>query len=194
MKLQLPSGKEVKIGVYYGEQEVPLHQETIKLRTSRVRITLMKSGEGTDAERCKGQLSFEGQVACSTQDRFVRKEGKRLALVKVFHKDAESATEQAVRVATASGSTEKEHDGVSLKQDAKSFYVFSRSDRTAIFKAVCPEYSRNDPARKAYRERMLFERLLKKFGVKFPKEIRPKVLKVERRSEKVDGVMVGAIL
>lgn len=164
MKLQLPSGKEVKVAVIYGEQDVTQRKQQVKRRTTTVRITLMKPGTATDAERCQGQPSFEGVVACSAREPFTRKQGKRIALLRLFGKDTEAAIDRAIQAATTS-SKQKEHDKRSLIGDAKNFYTFSRPDRTVLFKAICCEYSRNDPERQAVREKMTFERLARKFGL-----------------------------
>jgi hypothetical protein len=155
MKVRLPSGGNVKIGVKYDDEEVTAKEGGIyQVRTVSVKLTQMRSTGKTDEERCKGMPTLQATVRCFSEDQFVRRDGRKFALLKIFKKDTKGMKK---RFATN-------------VQGARSL---SRPDRTAIFKKVCPEFFRNDSDRVALRERNLFERLYLKYG----KEKEAKVLK-----------------
>jgi hypothetical protein len=150
MRLKLSDGQEVTVEVHYQDKEV-------------------KGGRGTSKATSLGVFWPDNKKAivvsavCDSRDQFSRKSGKLAAFRKLIRRDTDQAVEEVVQRVERSGRVSRLEAG-SLNQAAKRHYWLSRKDRKIIFKAVCAEFGRNDPERKALREKLLYERLFHKFG------------------------------
>lgn len=153
MKTTLSGGKEAKVFVKFGEVSVPKKKEEVVRRTTSLKVSLP---DGMD---------LTSEAVCSEKDTFSKLQGRKAALVKLLNDDTAQAQERAVQEFNRRKPVPKTvpTEGSSLASATKGYYRISRGDRRILFSVVCPEFYRNTPERRLFREKALYERLKSKF-------------------------------
>ena len=71
-RMKLPSGRQAQIGIFYAVENFGRRKN---IHTTTIRVTL------------DGQVTLEGKSLCSLKDAFVKNEGRRVALIRLFKND-----------------------------------------------------------------------------------------------------------
>lgn len=171
MKIKLACG-EVLVGVKHDQRKIKIGKdrvinETVKEKDKTVVKPKLKEGHpvvisAKEAEQRYTEMKIslpDGKtllaiVACNNKDQFSYAGGRYAALLKIFRDD----TKEAIKKVTK-GTTTKDQD----KIKAKKHYIFSREDRTILFKAICKSFYTNDPVRVTSREKALLTKLKAKY-------------------------------
>jgi len=182
MKVNFTNG-EGEVTILYDKVSAPAHlnkktDEEVTMRTTTVTVTL------------PGGEKFSSESVCHTQDQFSKRAGRFYCLMKLLDADTEAAVEKTLK--TYQDEILKRPEGQDgLSQAAKAHYQLSRADRRILTGVVCPEFTRNTPARKAQREKALYERLKAKYEPGLRQSSTVNV--VNQAMGDVGGVVIGVV-